>query len=123
MAFGLGVPSISAIFGISNLLSASVIARSKEIGLRRAVGARSRDIVLQFRAEGVLLGALGGGAGLLGGWLVSLATVDRTGGGASMSALSFSALAASCVLVGVLTGIRPSLRASRIDPAAALREG
>lgn len=113
----------SAILGISNLLSASVIARSKEIGLRRAVGARSRDIVLQFRAEGVLLGVLGGGAGLLAGWLVSLATVDRSAGGTSLSVLTFSALAVSCVLAGVLTGIRPSLRASRIDPAAALREG
>jgi ABC-type antimicrobial peptide transport system permease subunit len=113
----------SAVLGISNLLSASVIARSKEIGLRRAVGARSRDIVLQFQAEGVLLGALGGGAGLLAGWLVSLLTVDRAGNGASLSMLSFSALAVSCVLVGVATGIRPSQRAAQIDPAAALREG
>jgi putative ABC transport system permease protein len=113
----------SAILGISNLLSASVLARSKEIGLRRAVGARSRDIVLQFRAEGILLGVIGGVAGLFAGWIVSLATVDRSAGGSSISLLSFSSLAVACVLVGILTGIRPSRRASRIDPAAALREG
>jgi putative ABC transport system permease protein len=113
----------SAVLGISNLLSASVLARTKEIGLRRAVGARSDDIVLQFQAEGLLLGVLGGGLGLLVGAAISSATVDRAGAGASLSLLSFSGLAGLCVVIGILTGIRPSLRASRIDPAQALREG
>ena len=112
----------SAVFGISNQLSASVIARTKEIGVRRAVGARSIDIVLQFQAEGLLLGIAGGGAGLLVGWLVSLVGMDRAGGW-SLSLVSFSTLALGCVVAGILTGIRPSIRASRIDPAAALREG
>jgi putative ABC transport system permease protein len=112
----------SAVFGISNQLSASVIARTREIGVRRAVGARSIDIVLQFQAEGLLLGILGGGAGLFVGWIVSLVAMDRAGGW-SLSLLSFSALALGCVVLGILTGIRPSIRASRIDPAAALREG
>ena len=113
----------SAVFGISNQLSASVIARSKEIGVRRAVGARSTDIVMQFQAEGLLLGVLGGGAGLLAGLLISLVSIDRSSGGSSLSLLSFSALALSCIVLGILTGIRPSIRASQIDPAAALREG
>ncbi|MDQ2869673.1 MAG: ABC transporter permease [Acidobacteriota bacterium] len=113
----------SAILGISNLLSASVLARRKEIGLRRAVGARTRDIVLQFRLEAALLGALGGGAGLFAGWLIGIASVDRSAGGSSLSLLSFSALAIACVAAGAMTGIRPSRRAARIDPAAALREG
>lgn len=113
----------SAVLGISNLLSASVTARSREIGLRRAVGARSSDIVLQFQAEGLLLGVLGGGAGLLAGLAISLSTIERSGSGSSISLFSFSGLAGCCVVIGVLTGIRPSLRASRIDPAQALREG
>jgi putative ABC transport system permease protein len=113
----------SAVLGISNLLSASVLARTREIGLRRAVGARSRDIVLQFRAEGVLLAVAGGGLGLAAGALISALTRERSESGSSISFLSFSALAAGCVVIGILTGIRPSLRASRIDPAAALREG
>jgi ABC-type antimicrobial peptide transport system permease subunit len=113
----------SAIFGISNLLSASVIARTREIGVRRAVGARTKDIVLQFQLEGVLLGVLGGGAGLLAGILVSLVAMERSDGGSAISLASFSLLAASCVAVGILTGIRPSQRAARIDPAAALRDG
>lgn len=113
----------SAVFGISNLLSASVIARTREIGIRRAVGARSRDIVLQFRLEGILLGILGGGAGLALGLAISLLSMDRSGRGASLSLLSFSLLAVSCLVIGILTGIRPSARAARVDPAAALREG
>jgi ABC-type antimicrobial peptide transport system permease subunit len=113
----------SAVFGISNLLSASVIARTREIGVRRAVGARSRDIVLQFQLEGILLGLVGGGAGLLIGLAVTLLSVDRSGGAPTISLFSFAALAISCVAIGVLTGIRPSARAARVDPAAALRDG
>ncbi|HEV8231627.1 MAG TPA: ABC transporter permease [Thermoanaerobaculia bacterium] len=113
----------SAVFGISNLLSASVIARTREIGVRRAVGARTKDIVLQFQAEGILLGVLGGGAGLIVGIVVSLLSMDRSADGSSLSLFSFSVLAVSCVAVGILTGIRPSQRAARIDPAAALRDG
>jgi putative ABC transport system permease protein len=115
--------ALSAVVGISNLMSASVIARTREIGLRRAVGARSSDIVLQFRAEGLLLGVLGGGAGLLAGLFISFLTIDRSTSGSSLSLASFSGLALVCVAIGVATGIRPSLRASRIDPAQALREG
>ncbi len=115
--------ALSAVAGISNLLTASVVARSREIGLRRAVGARSSDIVLQFQAEGLLLGVLGGGAGLAAGVLISLATIDRSASGSSLSLVSFSGLALACVAIGIATGIRPSLRASRIDPAQALREG
>jgi ABC-type antimicrobial peptide transport system permease subunit len=113
----------SAVFGISNLLSASVLARRKEIGLRRAVGARSEDIILQFQAEGILLGLFGGALGLVAGLAISLATVERSASGSSLSLLSFSALAILCVVIGILTGIRPSQRAARIDPAQALREG
>ncbi|HEX7252004.1 MAG TPA: ABC transporter permease, partial [Thermoanaerobaculia bacterium] len=113
----------SAVIGISNLLSASVIARAKEIGLRRAVGARSNDIVLQFQVEGLLLGVLGGGIGLLAGLAAGLLSLDRSGPGASLSLATFSFLAGSCAVLGILTGIRPSIRASRIDPAQALREG
>ena len=113
----------SAVIGISNLLSASVIARTREIGVRRAVGARTRDIVLQFQLEGILLGLLGGGAGLLLGLAISVLSADGSAGNSSLSLLSFSALAVSCVAIGILTGIRPSARAARIDPAAALRDG
>ena len=113
----------SAVLGISNLLSASVIARTREIGLRRAVGARARDIVLQFEAEGLLLGLIGGGLGMAAGVVISAALIDRGGAGAPLSVATFSVVAAGCALAGIATGVRPAARASRIDPAAALREG
>jgi ABC-type antimicrobial peptide transport system permease subunit len=113
----------SGVLSISNLLSASVIARTREIGVRRAVGARTRDILLQFQVEGMLLGLLGGGAGLIVGLAISLASMEHSGGSASVPLASYSLLAASCVAIGILTGIRPSQRAARIDPAAALRDG
>jgi putative ABC transport system permease protein len=115
--------AVSAVLGISNLLSASVTARTREIGLRRAVGARANDIILQFQAEGLLLGVLGGGLGLLSGLAISLATLERSGSGLSLSLFSFSGLAGLCIAIGLLTGLRPSQRAARIDPAQALREG
>lgn len=113
----------SAVFGVSNQLSASVIARTREIGIRRAVGARIVDVVLQFQAEGILLGVAGGGLGLLVGAAVGLLTADRTTGGGSLSLASFAALAVACGAIGILTGIRPAARAARVEPAAALREG
>jgi len=113
----------SAVFGVSNQLSASVIARTREIGIRRAVGARVVDVVLQFQAEGILLGVAGGGLGLMIGAAVGLLTADRSTGGSSLSLASFAALAAACGAIGILTGIRPAARAARIEPAAALREG
>jgi putative ABC transport system permease protein len=113
----------SAVVGISNILSASVIARTREIGLRRAVGARSIDIIRQFQAEGVLLGAIGGGVGLLAGLVLSLLLTRSSGSGAALSGATLCGLAAACLVIGVLTGLRPSRRAAQIDPAAALREG
>jgi hypothetical protein len=115
--------TLSAVLGISNLLSAAVSARAREIGVRRAVGARSRDIVLQFQIEGLLLGILGGAAGLALGGIISFFSIDRAAGGPLISVLSFSGLAVSSAAIGVAAGIQPAIRASRIDPAAALREG
>ena len=115
--------AFSAVLGISNLLSAAVYARSREIGVRRAVGARSRDIILQFQLEGLLLGVLGGSAGLALGFLVTLLTADRSAGSGVLSVVSFSGLALTSAAIGVAAGIQPAIRASRIDPAAALREG
>jgi putative ABC transport system permease protein len=115
--------AISAVVGVSNILSASVIARTREIGLRRAVGARSADIVGQFRAEGLLVGALGGGAGLAAGALASALLSRSSGSGGGLSGLTLFALAGGCLVIGILTGLRPSQRAAQIDPAAALREG
>jgi putative ABC transport system permease protein len=107
--------------GVSNIMLVSVRERVREIGLRKAVGARSRDIGVQFLLEAVLLTTLGGVLGIGLGVGAALATaalspVPATVTGWSM-ALAFGVSAA----VGIAFGVVPALRAAKLDPVAALR--
>ena len=107
--------------GIMNIMMVSVTERTKEIGLRMAVGARPRDILWQFLVEAVLLCLLGGAVGVLlgrgGSWLVEALLKWRTE--PSLPAV-FGAVGVSA-FVGVLFGFYPAWKASRLDPIEALR--
>ena len=122
--FLLGIAAIVlgvGIAGMSNVMLVSVDSRRREIGLRRAVGASRRDILLQFLFEGLLLAIAGGVAGiLLGGVLGQLLHVllDVTVIQAPGTVLSGTLLA---LLAGVLASLHPAARAARLDPAEALR--
>ncbi|MEO8659712.1 MAG: ABC transporter permease [Bryobacteraceae bacterium] len=108
--------------GVMNIMLVSVTERTKEIGVRKALGARRSDIILQFLTEAVVLTGMGGLVGMLLGWLMSLAVH-----------LAFPNLptavplwaAASGVLmsvaVGLFFGIWPAGKAARLDPVVALR--
>ena len=108
--------------GVMNIMLVSVTERTKEIGVRKAIGARRLDIVLQFLAEATALTFLGGLLGMLFGWLISIA-----------AGLVFPSLptavplwaVASGVLVsvgvGLFFGIWPASKAARLDPVEALR--
>jgi len=111
----------SAAFGVTNLLRASVRARSLEIGLRRAAGARREDVRLQFLAEGLLLGLGGGLLGILLGVLLSLTLLSRAGWTPHFSPLTLLVLAGGSAAFGIAAGIRPANEAAALDPAATLR--
>ena len=119
-----GVAAVSLIvggIGIMNIMLVSVTERTREIGLRMAVGARSRSILEQFLVEAMVLSTSGGFIGVVGGALVTLvvALIAKwpmiLSPGAIVASLFFSAL------VGVFFGYYPALKASRLDPIDALR--
>ena len=107
--------------GIMNIMLVSVTERTREIGLRKAIGARGRDIQIQFLIESVVLCLSGGIAGVMFGWAIILVISVIQGW---MLAPSLFAIALSCGfsgLVGIGFGYWPALQASRLDPIEALR--
>jgi putative ABC transport system permease protein len=107
--------------GIMNIVLATVMERTREIGIRRATGARRHDIVRQFLTESVLIsvagGVLGVGFGFFLSWLIARAAEWKTIVTTSSVAIAFGV----SVAVGVIFGIYPAVKASRIDPIEALR--
>ena len=124
-----GIAAISLLvggIGIMNIMLVSVIERTREIGLRKAMGAKKRDIMIQFLAESSLLSTLGGAIGILLGWTLSLIVgaiaaandadiVPVIGLDAVLLATIFSAS------VGLFFGLYPANRAANLEPVEALR--
>jgi ABC-type antimicrobial peptide transport system permease subunit len=107
--------------GIMSMMLASVTERTREIGLRIAVGARPRDVRRQFLAEAVVLCLLGGIAGVLLGRGASIAVTALLGWAAVPSLTAILAALALSAGVGVVFGYYPAWKASRLDPIEALR--
>ena len=121
---------LSALAGLSllvggvvlmNILLISVGERTKEIGLRRAVGARSRDIFLQFLTESLAVTLIGMLLGSLVGWAVSLGLAKATQFPVVVSWEPFALALAFALVVGVFFGVQPARRAARLSPVEALR--
>ncbi len=107
--------------GIMNIMLVSVRERTHEIGLRKAIGARERDILTQFLIEALTLSTFGGLLGLTLGVAVAL-VADYTGQSRAIIGLDSMVMALSfAVMVGLFFGIEPARRAARLDPIEALR--
>lgn len=107
--------------GIMNTMLASVTERTREIGVRRAVGATRRDILIQFVAEAAILTAAGAFAGLFIGIAASIAVSALAGWPVAITASSLVIPAAAAMLAGAFFGVYPAVLAARMDPVEALR--
>ncbi|HKD45777.1 MAG TPA: ABC transporter permease [Candidatus Angelobacter sp.] len=107
--------------GIMNIMLASILERTREIGIRRALGARQRDVVRQFLVEAVLISLLGGLIGIAFGFGMSR-TIAWLAGWSTVTTFSSILLAFFfSVSVGLLFGIYPARKAARLDPVEAIR--
>ena len=107
--------------GIMNVMLVSVTERTREVGVRLAVGARSRDIILQFLLEAILISIGGGILGVALGILSIPLAASLNSGLALLEPGSIPLALIVSVIIGVLFGIYPALRAARLDPIEALR--
>jgi putative ABC transport system permease protein len=107
--------------GIMNIMLVSVTERTREIGIRVALGARSVDILTQFVVEAVLLCTMGGGLGILLGWYATGPLARAMQWPTLISPLSLVIAFSFAATVGLVFGLYPAIRASRLDPIEALR--
>jgi len=119
-----GIASISLVvggIGIMNIMLVSVRERTREIGIRKAIGARGRDILAQFLLEALALSLAGGLVGIAVGLAISALIGVIAGWGFIFSPLTVVAAGGFSLLVGIVFGVWPASQAARLDPVVALR--
>src|SRR5246127_5166378 len=107
--------------GIMNIMLASILERTREIGVRRAVGARQRDIIRQFVVEAVLISFMGGSFGIAFGFIMSRLIAWLAGWSTIVTASSILLAFLVSITVGLVFGIYPAVKAARLDPVEAIR--
>ena len=118
-----GIAAISLLvggIGIMNIMLATVLERTQEIGVRRSVGARTSDIFQQFLAEAILIALVGGALGVALGFTISGSVRWLAAWRTSVTPESVIVAFAVCFLVGVIFGSYPARRAAQLDPVRAL---
>ena len=122
-----GISLLVGGIGIMNIMLVSVTERTREIGIRKAVGAKRRDILVQFLLEAAMLSLAGGAIGIILGWSLSTLISRIPMGGVTLQAIVLPdvvILAVSvAIVIGLVSGMYPAVRASRLNPIDALHYG
>jgi putative ABC transport system permease protein len=116
-----GISLLVGGIGIMNIMLATVLERTREIGIRRAIGARQKDIVRQFLTEAVLISMLGGLIGILFGFTLSQVIAAAAGWSTVVTATSIGVAFGVSVGIGLVFGIYPAVQAAKLDPIEAIR--
>ena len=116
-----GISLVVGGIGIMNMMLTTVTERTREIGLRKAIGAKKGDITLQFLAEAVLLTFMSGVIGVVLGWLLSHALESFVGLASSVTLFSVVVAFGVSALIGIVFGLYPARRAAGLSPIQALR--
>jgi putative ABC transport system permease protein len=119
-----GIAAVSLLvggIGIMNIMLVSVTERTREIGIRKALGATRRNVLLQFLIEAVVLCCMGGLAGILVGSIGAFVMSKTAGWNTQISAGAIGLAFAFSAIVGILFGVWPARRAAVLDPIVALR--
>ncbi|MBU4223932.1 ABC transporter permease [Patescibacteria group bacterium] len=116
-----GISLIVGGIGIMNMMLTNVTERTREIGLRKAIGAKRKDISLQFLTESVMLTFFGGAAGILLGWILAWGVAQFAGIPTSISFFSVLLAFGVSAAIGIIFGYYPARRAAGLNPIEALR--
>ncbi|MDX2179063.1 MAG: ABC transporter permease [Bryobacteraceae bacterium] len=116
-----GISLLVGGIGIMNIMLATVLERTREIGIRRAIGARQADIIRQFLTEAVLISILGGLIGIVFGFSLSKLIASAAGWSTVVTTSSIVVAFGVSVGIGVVFGIYPAVQAAKLDPIEAIR--
>jgi putative ABC transport system permease protein len=116
-----GISLVVGGIGIMNMMLTTVTERTREIGLRKAIGAKRKDISLQFLSEAIMLTFIGGVFGIVFGWLASLAIAKFGGTNTTVSMFSIILAVGVSAAIGIIFGYYPARKASKLNPIEALR--